>query len=161
MTTSVGDRLPEAPIRVLSDEGPQETVSTQIFAGKTVLMFAVPGAYTPTCHKQHLPGYLDHMDSIRGHGVDKVVCLAVNDPFVLERWAKESGAWGKVTFLADGNGEFASALGLEFDGAGAGLGTRAKRFAMLVRDGVVAELAVEDSPGAVTVSGAEEFLKRL
>lgn len=161
MTVSVGDRLPEAQLRVLSEDGPQEAASSEVFADKTVLLFAVPGAYTPTCHRQHLPGYLDHLESIRERGVDEVACLAVNDPFVLEHWARETGALDKVTFLADGNGEFTRALGLEFDGGGAGLGVRAKRFAMLVRNGEVAELAVEDSPGTVTISGAEEFLKRL
>lgn len=161
MTVSVGDQMPEAQVRVLSEDGPQEAAVSEVFADKTVLLFAVPGAYTPTCHRQHLPGYLDHLESIRERGVDEVVCLAVNDPFVLEHWARETGALGRVTFLADGNGEFTRALGLEFDGGGAGLGVRAKRFAMLVRNGEIAELAVEDSPGAVTDSGAEEFLKRL
>ena len=130
-------------------------------AGKKVVLFAVPGAYTPTCHKTHLPGYLANADSIKGKGVDEIVCLSVNDPFVMSAWGNDLNAGGKVTMLPDGNGALTKALGLEMDGSGAGLGTRSKRFSMTIEDGVVKSLEVEEKASEVTVSGAESCLVSL
>lgn len=146
MTISVGDRLPEAKFFVMGPEGPQPKTTAEVFSGRKVALFAVPGAYTPTCHKQHLPGFLERMDEIKSKGVDAVCCTSVNDLFVLTQWAKDTGAEGKVEFLADGAGEFAKAVGLDLDLSAFGLGLRSKRYAMLVDDGVVKVLNVEDAP---------------
>ncbi|MEQ8824742.1 MAG: peroxiredoxin [Filomicrobium sp.] len=146
MTISVGDRLPEAKFFVMGPEGPQPKTTAEVFSGRKVALFAVPGAYTPTCHKQHLPGFLERMDEIKSKGVDAVCCTSVNDLFVLTQWAKDTGAEGKVEFLADGAGEFAKAVGLDLDLSAFGLGLRSKRYAMLVDDGVVKVLNIEDAP---------------
>ena len=132
--------------------------TAEIFGGKKVVLFAVPGAFTPTCHLKHLPGFIDNADAFKKKGVDTVACVAVNDPFVLDAWAKASGGKGKVLFLSDGNGEFTKKIGLDFDGSGIGLGTRSKRYAMLVEDGVVKALNIEDSPGVADASTAEKLL---
>ncbi len=158
---SEGSRLPDALFRVITDDGPAEMPSSEIFPGKTVLLFGVPGAFTPTCNVNHLPGYLQHHDEFKALGIDTIACTAVNDVFVMGVWGKSAGADGQVLFLADGNGDFARATGLHFDGSAAGLGMRSKRYAMLVRDGVVEALRVEDAPGGVSVSGAEEMLNIL
>jgi glutaredoxin/glutathione-dependent peroxiredoxin len=125
------------------------------------VLFAVPGAFTPTCHKNHLPGFLQHGDAIRAKGVDEIAVTAVNDVFVMTEWKKASGADGKIEFLADGNGDFAKALDLTIDASAGGLGTRSKRYSMLVENGVVRQLNVEDAPGKVETSGAEVLLKQL
>jgi peroxiredoxin len=156
-----GSRLPDATFRIITDDGPAEMPSSEVFAGKTVLLFAVPGAFTPTCNARHLPGYIEHHDAFKALGVDVIACTSVNDPFVMGVWQKSAAADGRVLFLADGNGDFARATGLHFDASMAGLGVRSKRYAMLVRDGVVEALRVEDAPGGVSVSGADEMLKLL
>lgn len=160
MPIKVGDKLPNASFRVMTAEGPKPKTTDEIFKGKKVALFAVPGAYTGTCSKMHLPSVQQNADAIKGKGIDSVVMTAVNDIFVLDAWKKSSGA-DKVEFLADGNGEFAKAIDLTFDGSGNGLGTRSKRYSMLVDDGVVKSLNVEEAPGKVEVSGGDALLKQL
>jgi peroxiredoxin len=139
-----------------------ESLSTKdVFAGKKVVLFAVPGAFTPTCHIKHLPGFIEMADEFKRLGVDSVVCVAVNDPFVLAAWEEKSGAKGKVLFLSDGNAEFTKKIGMDFDGSGIGLGTRSKRYSMFVEDGVVKVLNTEDSPGVAEVSTAEKILEEI
>ncbi|WP_428263283.1 peroxiredoxin [Haliangium sp.] len=158
MSIAVGDKFPAVKVKRLTDSGMEELDTGALVAGKKVVLFAVPGAYTPTCHKTHLPGYLAKADEIKAKGVDEIVCMAVNDPFVMNAWGNELGAAGKVTMLPDGNGELTQALGLEMDGSGAGLGTRSKRFSMTIEDGVVKSLDVEEKASEVTVSGADSCL---
>lgn len=161
MTIAKGDSLPETIFRVMGDEGIETLTTDQVFGGKKVVLFAVPGAFTPTCHVKHLPGFIENADKFKSAGIDTVACVAVNDPFVLGAWAQISGADGKVQFLSDGNGEFTKKIGMDFDGSGIGLGTRSRRYAMLVEDGVVKVLNTEDSPGVAEVSTAAEILKAL
>jgi len=161
MTITIGDRLPDATFRVLGPEGPKPVTTNEVFAGKKVVLFAVPGAFPPTCHLKHLPGFIKNIDAFKAKGVDTVACVAVNDPFVLGAWEEASGGKGKVLFLSDGNAEFTKKLGLEFDGSGLGLGTRSKRYAMLVQDGVVKALNIEGSPGVAEESTAEKLLEAL
>lgn len=161
MSIGIGDRLPEATFRVLGSEGIEKLTMSDVFAGRKVVLFAVPGAFTPTCHLKHLPGFVDNVDAFKKKGVHTVACVAVNDPFVLDAWSKAAGGRGEVLFLSDGNGEFTKAIGLDFDGSGIGLGTRSKRYAMLVDDAVVKVLKVEDSPGVADVSTAERLLAKI
>lgn len=158
MTIKVGDRLPEARFTVMGADGPKPVSSSDLFKGKTVALFAVPGAFTPTCSEQHLPGFLAHADALRAKGVATVACTAVNDVFVLNAWAKARGADGTIAMLADGNGDFARALGLDVDLTAFGLGTRSQRYAMLVEDGVVKYLSVEDSPPMHEKATAQKLL---
>jgi len=160
MAIAKGDSIPEATLFRMGEGGPEKLSTTELFAGKTAVVFSVPGAFTPTCSAKHLPGFVEKADEIDAKGVDVIACLAVNDPFVMQAWGASAGADDKVEMLSDGNGEFAKALGLEFDASGAGLGTRSQRFAMIVKDGKVAELFV-DAPGAFEVSSAEYVLKHL
>ncbi len=157
MTISVGERLPDAVFRIKTADGVVEKSTADIFAGRKVVLFAVPGAFTPTCHANHLPGYLEQADAIRAKGVDEIAVVAVNDHHVMGAWEKATGADGKVLFLADGAGLFTKAVGLDIDLGAAGLGVRSKRYAMIVEDGVVKALNVEDAPG-VSVSGAAAIL---
>ncbi len=160
MSIGIGDRIPEATLLAVTEEGPVETDTRRVFDGRTVALFAVPGAFTPTCTARHLPGFLDAADAIRAAGADEIACVAVNDPFVLKAWAREQGVDGRVTMLSDGSGTFARALGLELDLSARGFGVRSKRYAMVVRDGVVRYLGVE--PGTeVGVSGADAVLAAL
>ena len=161
MTIAVGDSLPEATFRVFSDEGIQSLATKDVFGGKKVVLFAVPGAFTPTCHLKHLPGFIENAGVFKEKGIDTVACVAVNDPFVLDAWGKASGAEGKALLLSDGNGEFTNEIGMGFDGSAIGLGTRSKRYAMVVDDGVVTVLHTEDSPGVAEVSTAEAILKEV
>ena len=161
MTIAVGDRLPDATFRIFTDEGIQGLNTSEIFGGKKVVLFAVPGAFTPTCHLKHLPGFIENAEAFKAKGIDTVACVAVNDPFVLHAWAKATGADGKVQLLSDGNGEFTDKIGMGFDGSAVGLGTRSKRYAMVVDDGVVKVLHTEDSPAEATVSAAEAILKEV
>lgn len=160
MTIQVGDKIPEVTLKWLTASGMAEVDTAELFKGKKVVLFSVPGAYTPTCSKEHLPGFIARADEIKGKGVDDIVCLSVNDPFVMQAWGNEQGAEGKVTMLPDGNGTFTTALGLTQDISVAGLGVRGKRFSMLVEDGVVKSLNVEEGKG-VTVSGANQCLVEL
>ncbi len=161
MTIKVGDRLPDVTFRIMTAEGPKPVTTQDVFGGKKMVLFAVPGAFTPTCHKNHMPGYVQHGDLIRAKGVDGIAVTAVNDPFVMKAWEDASGTDGKIAFLSDGNADFAKAIGLDMDGSGFGLGTRTKRYSMLVNDGVVEKLAIEDAPGQAAVSGAEAMLGML
>lgn len=158
---AIGDRLPEVTFRVLGDDGVETLTTSDVFKGKKVVLFAVPGAFTPTCHLKHLPGFIEKADDFKKMGVDTVVCVAVNDPFVLAAWAEKSGGKGKVLFLSDGNAEFTKKVGMEFDGSGVGLGTRSKRYAALIEDGVVKALNIEESPGVAVESTAAKMLERL
>jgi peroxiredoxin len=161
MTIAPGSPLPHATFKVMTETGPSETSTEELFKGKKAVLFGVPGAFTPTCQGLHLPGFLEHAAEFEAKGVTLIACTAVNDIFVLDAWAKASGAKGKITFLADGNGDFARALGLEFDGTPIGFGIRSKRYAMLVDDGVVKLLNVEDSPGKAEASSAAKLLAAL
>ena len=160
MPIKVGDKLPSTTFRVMTAEGPKPKTTDEIFKGKKVALFAVPGAYTGTCSKMHLPSVQQNADAIKDKGVDSVVMTAVNDIFVLDAWKKSSAA-DKVEFLADGNGEFAKAIDLTFDGSGNGLGIRSKRYSMIVEDGVVKSLNIEEAPGKVEVSGGDALLAKL
>ncbi len=159
MTISVGDRLPHATLTKVTPNGPEQVDTDAFFKGRRVALFAVPGAFTPTCSVRHLPSFVEKGDELKAKGVDEVACTAVNDPFVLGAWSQANDA-GAVTMLADGNGDFAGALGLTMDGAKFGLGTRSQRYAMLVNDGVVEQLNVE-APGAFEVSSADYMLARM
>lgn len=160
MTIQVGDHLPQATFRVMGPEGPAAKTTDDVFKGRRVVLVAVPGAFTPTCHRNHLPGYVTRREDILARGIDAIAVTSVNDVFVLEAWSKAAGAEG-IEFLADGNGDFAKALGLDMDGTGFGLGVRSQRYAMLVEDGVVRMLNVEDAPSKADLSGAETLLKAL
>lgn len=157
MALAVGDRVPAATFRTMTADGIRELSTAEVFDGKKVVLFGVPGAFTPSCHKTHLPGFVQRHDEIKAKGVDTIACVAVNDAFVLDAWARASGADGRVLMLADGNGDFVTAAGLSFDGSGFGLGTRSKRFSALVEDGVVRELNVEEKASEVTVSSADQI----
>ncbi len=161
MTIKVGDKIPEGGFAVMTAEGPGAMTTDELFGGKKVVLFSVPGAFTPACSTKHLPGFVENADAIRAKGVDTVACLAVNDVFVMDAWGKSAGTAGKVTMLADGNGEFTKALGLELDASGFGMGTRGLRFALVVEDGVVAQAHIEESPVEVEASAAENILKNL
>jgi glutaredoxin/glutathione-dependent peroxiredoxin len=161
MTIQVGDRLPQSTFRVMTPEGPTARTTDDVFKGRKVVLFAVPGAFTPTCHRNHLPGFLANAAAIKGKGVDAIAVTGVNDIFVMDAWTKAAGVTNEIEVLADGNGDFAKALGLTMDGSGHGLGTRSQRYSMVVKDGVVKALSVEDAPSKADVSGAEALLKAL
>jgi glutaredoxin/glutathione-dependent peroxiredoxin len=161
MAIKVGDRVPNGTFTVMTAEGPKPKTSDELFKGKKVVLFAVPGAFTPTCHKNHLPGFVKNLAAIKAKGVDTVAVTGVNDVFVMDAWAKHSGAQGKITFLADGAAQFARAIGLSLDLSERGLGMRSQRYAMLVDDGVVRKLNIEEAPGKAEVSGADALLKAL
>ncbi|HEY9579131.1 MAG TPA: peroxiredoxin [Rhizorhapis sp.] len=160
MAISKGDKIPQVSFTTMTANGPEGVDSDAFFKGKKVALFSVPGAYTPTCSARHLPSYIEKADALKAKGIDEIACTAVNDIFVLSAWAKANDAEGKVAMLADGNGNFAKAVGLEMDGSGFGLGTRGQRFSMIVNDGVVEELNVE-APGDYKVSSAEHMLEQL
>lgn len=160
MTISKGDRLPSTTFTRMTPDGPEQVASDDYFAGRTVALFSVPGAFTPTCSARHLPGFIDKAEEIRAKGVDEIACTAVNDAFVMGAWSQSAGADGKVTMLADGNGDFVRAVGLAMDGSKFGMGSRGQRFSMIVKDGVVSELNVE-APGDFNVSSAEYMLNQL
>lgn len=161
MSIQVGDKLPSVKLKRLGAEGLEEVDTGELFAGKKVVLFGVPGAWTPTCHKNHLPGFVARADEIRAKGIDDIICVAGNDPFVFKAWGAEHKVEGKVTMLPDGNAEFIRALGLDFDGSGAGLATRCKRFSLTAEDGVVKSLEVEAKPGDLTVTDAGSCLTGL
>lgn len=159
MAIQEGDRLPEATLHVMQDGRPTAVTTGELFGGRKVVLFAVPGAFTPTCSQAHLPGFVANADNIKAKGVDSIVCVAVNDAFVMDAWGADRNA-DELVMAGDGNGEFTAAIGLEMDGRGFGLGTRSERYAMIVDDGVVTKLAVE-APGAFEVSKAEAILEAL
>jgi len=157
----VGDHLPSSKFKVMTADGPAEKTTEDIFKGKKVVLFAVPGAFTPTCHRNHLPGFIKNADAIKAKGVSTIAVTGVNDVFVMDAWKKSTGAEGKVEFLADGSADFAKAIGLQLDATAGGLGIRSKRYSMVVDDGVVKSLAVEEAPGKAELSGADALLKVL
>jgi peroxiredoxin len=159
MTIAVGDKLPDIKLTKATENGPEAVQTSEYFKGKRVALFSVPGAFTPTCSAKHLPGFAEKAADLKAKGIDEIACTAVNDAFVMGAWGKASGS-DDVTMLADGNGEFASAVGLTMDGSGFGLGQRGQRFSMVVNDGVVEQLNVE-APGDFKVSSAEHMLEQL
>ena len=160
MTIKVGDRVPDGQFGIMTAQGPSAMTTDELFAGKTVVFFALPGAFTPTCSAKHLPGYVATADDLAAHGADTIACMSVNDAFVMAAWGEDQNVGGKVLMLADGNGTYAQALGLSFDGSGFGMGERAQRFSMIVEDGVVKSLNIE-APGAFEVSDADTALSQL
>jgi peroxiredoxin len=160
MTIKAGEKMPQGAFGVMTGEGPGQISSDELFAGKKVVLFSVPGAFTPTCSMNHLPGYVEHAEALRAKGVDTVACMAVNDTFVMDAWGKDRSVDGTVMMLADGNGDYTKALGLEMDASGFGMGLRGQRFAIIVDDGVATDVLVE-APGEFKVSAAETVLDKL
>jgi len=160
MTIHVGDKVPSATLMEMQDGGPKPVKTDDLFAGKKVVVFALPGAFTPTCSAKHVPGFVQNFDALKAKGIDEIACVSVNDAFVMGAWGKDQQAGGKVRMLADGNGDFTRAVGLEMDGSRFGMGKRSQRYAMIVDNGVVKELNVEE-PGAFAVSSAEHVLGQL
>lgn len=160
MTISAGERFPSVTLTKVGPNGPDQASSDEYFRGRRVALFSVPGAFTPTCSAKHLPGFVERADELRAKGVDEIACTAVNDAFVMGAWGQQHGVDGKVTMLADGNGELAQALGLTMDGSKFGMGTRGQRFAMIVNDGIVERVDVEE-PGQFKVSSADHMLDQL
>jgi glutaredoxin/glutathione-dependent peroxiredoxin len=161
MTIKVGDMLPDVTFRTFSDDGPKPLTTAEVFSGKRMVLFAVPGAFTPTCNNNHLPGYLAHREAILAKNIDGIAVTGVNDPFVMKAWAEATGGRDKLLFLADGSADFAKAIGLELDASAFGLGIRSKRYAMVVDNGEVKSLVVEDAPSQAAASGAEALLATL
>jgi glutaredoxin/glutathione-dependent peroxiredoxin len=159
MTIQVGDRLPDVPLAIASADGPQPTTSGDYFKGKKVALFAVPGAFTPTCSARHLPSFVEKAQELKGQGIDEIACISVNDPFVMDAWGQRDGSTD-ITMIADGNGAFAEATGLTMDGSKFGMGQRSQRYSMVVNDGVVEQLNVE-APGEYRASSAEYLLDQL
>jgi peroxiredoxin len=160
MAIKAGDRMPSGTLKTMTKDGPKDVTSDDLFKGKKVVLFSVPGAFTPTCDAKHLPGFVQLADQLRAKGVDTIACMAVNDVFVMNAWGKHSGVADKILMLADGNGTYAKALGLELDASGYGMGTRGQRFAIIVKDGVAEHVNVE-APGQFKVSAAEHILGQL
>jgi peroxiredoxin len=159
MSIQVGDPLPDVPLTVATADGPKPTTSGEFFKGKRVALFAVPGAFTPTCSARHLPSYVDKADELKAKGIDEIACISVNDPFVMAAWGQRDGS-EDITMIADGNGEFAQAIGLTMDGSKFGLGQRSQRYSMIVDDGIVEQLNVE-APGEYRASSAENMIDQL
>ena len=159
MAINVGDKLPDVPLTVATPDGPEQTTTTDFFGGRRVALFAVPGAYTPTCSARHLPSYVEKASELKSKGVDEIACISVNDPFVMGAWGERDGS-ADITMLADGNGAFADAVGLAMDGSKFGMGKRSQRYSMLINDGVVEQLNVE-APGEYRASSAETLLEQL
>jgi peroxiredoxin len=160
MTIEVGDKMPEGKFTRMTQDGPAKLTTDELFKGKTVVLFSVPGAFTPTCDAKHLPGFVELADQIKAKGVDTIACTAVNDVFVMNAWGKSGGVGNKILMLADGNGEYAKALGLDMDASSYGMGLRGKRFALIVKDGVATQVNIE-APGEFKVSAADYVLKQL
>jgi glutaredoxin/glutathione-dependent peroxiredoxin len=160
MAIKVGDRMPSGTLKTMTKDGPKDVSTDELFKGKKVVLFSVPGAFTPTCDAKHLPGFVQLADQVRAKGVDTIACMAVNDVFVMNAWGKHSGVADKILMLADGNGHYAKSLGLELDASGYGMGTRGQRFAIIVKDGVAEHVNVE-APGQFKVSAAEHVLGQL
>ena len=159
MTIEVGQKIPDVPLAIAGADGPQPTTSGEFFAGKKVALFAVPGAFTPTCSARHLPSYVEKASELKAKGVDEIACIAVNDPFVMAAWGERDGS-SDVIMLADGNGQFAEAIGLTMDGSKFGMGQRSQRYSMVINDGVVEQINVE-GPGEYRASSAEHMLEQL
>jgi peroxiredoxin len=160
MTIAVGDKIPDVKVMTMTDDGPKPVQTGEVLGKGKVVLFAVPGAFTPTCSDYHLPGFVLRAEDLKGKGVDAIACIAVNDPFVMGAWAKANAVGDDIVMLADGNGDFAKAVGLELDGSGFGLGTRSQRYAAIIDNGVVTTLKVEKGPG-LDVSSADSVLAEL
>ena len=160
MTIKVGDKIPDATLKYIGPDGIINIEVEKYFSDKKIVLFSVPGAFTPTCSAKHLPGFVEYSSDILSKGVDEIICISVNDPFVMNAWEKDQNSKGKVTLLADGNGDFTEALGLSFDGSGFGLGKRGQRFSIIINNGTILHLAIEEA-GAFEVSSAESVLKAL
>jgi peroxiredoxin len=161
MPIKVGDKLPTTTFRVMTAEGPKPKTTDEIFKGKKVALFAVPGAFTPTCSNMHMPSFLNNVAAFKAKGVDTVAVTAVNDPFVMKAWAEKTGGDGKIDFLADGSADFAKGVDMVLDATAGGLGIRSKRYSMLVEDGVVKQLNIEEAPGKCDVSGGQALLGQI
>lgn len=161
MTIAIGDKIPSHTFHIMSDDGPSAMTSDDLLAGKKVILFGLPGAFTPTCHASHLPGFVEHYDALKEKGVDAIAVTTVNDVHVIGAWKKATGAGDKIHFLGDGNAEFAKATGLEIDLGMAGMGVRSKRYSMIVEDGVLTHLNVEENPGQADISSAATILSQL
>jgi glutaredoxin/glutathione-dependent peroxiredoxin len=161
MTIKVGDKLPNATFRLVTPDGPKPVTTAEFFGGRKIVLFGLPGAFTPTCHKNHLPGFLTDEAAFKAKGVAEIAMTAVNDHYVLSAWSEATGSDGHIAFLSDGSAEFAKAAGLDFDATMGGLGVRSKRYSMLVEDGVVKILNIEDSPGKADLSGAAHLLAQM
>ncbi|WP_373236705.1 peroxiredoxin [Cohaesibacter celericrescens] len=157
----IGDKLPEVNFFVMGDDGKEVRTVSEIFSGRKVVLFGLPGAFTPTCHRNHLPGYINSIDGIHALGIDEVAVVAVNDVFVMDAWAKASGGKGHIAFLSDGNAEFARATGLDIDLSAGGMGVRCTRFSMIVDDGTITHFNLEDNPGVAEKSGAVAIIEQL
>ena len=161
MTISVGDKVPSITLKLMTDDGPSDITTNTLCDGKKVVIFGLPGAYTPTCSAKHLPGFVDKAEALKAKGVDSIACLSVNDAFVMGAWGRDQGAGDKVLMLADGSADFTKAAGLELDLSQLGMGVRSKRYAMVLDDGVVSHLAIEENPGGLDLSSAEKVLAAL
>lgn len=161
MTIKPGDKIPEGTLQTMTSSGPSPLSTSDIFSGKKVVLFAVPGAFTPTCSNQHLPGFVQNADAITAKGVDTIACLSVNDAFVMGAWGQDQGTGDKITMLADGSGTFTKALGLEMDATNFGMGIRSQRYSMLVEDGEVKQLNIETAPGSTDESGAAKIMEQI
>jgi len=157
----VGDKIPALKLKVMTKDGPRDVTTDDVFKGKKVAIFALPGAFTPTCSAKHVPGFVPNFDKLKAKGVDEIWCVAVNDAFVMAHWGKDQKALGKIRLLADGSADWAKSIGMELDLTARGRGMRTNRYSMLVEDGVVKSLNVEEAPGKAEVSGAEAMLKSL
>ncbi len=160
MTIKAGERMPSGTLKTMTKDGPKDVATDELFKGKKVVLFSVPGAFTPTCDAKHLPGFVQLADQLRAKGVDTIACMAVNDVFVMNAWGKASNVGDKILMLADGNGDYAKSLGLDLDARGFGMGTRGQRFSVLVQDGVAKQVNIE-APGQFKVSAAEHILSQL
>ncbi len=161
MTISIGDKIPAADFHIMTDDGPSKMSTSDLLDGKKVVLIGVPGAFTPTCHANHLPGFVENMDALKAKGIDEVAVTTVNDVHVVGHWAKASAGSGDIHFLADGNGDFAKSIGMDIDLGVAGMGVRSRRYAMLIDDGKVTHLNIEDSPGQADQSSAATLLGQL
>lgn len=161
MTIKIGDQIPSVTVKRLGKDGMEEIDIAAYIAGKKIVLFALPGAFTPTCAQKHLPGYIEAANDIKAKGIDEIICLSVNDPFVMKNWGELAGADGKVTMMPDGLGEFTKTIGMEFDGSGAGLGVRSKRYMMVIENGVVKTLESENAPGDHEFSSASVCMLKL
>lgn len=161
MTIAVGDKLPDARLKLMESDSSRDVTTAEYFGGRRVVLFGVPGAFTPTCSNNHLPGFIENRDAILGKNVDAIAVVAVNDQHVMRAWARFSAGEGKIDFLADGSADFVRSLGLEIDLSAAGMGMRSKRFSMIVNDGRVEQLNIEESPGKAEISGAARILEQI
>ena len=159
MTISAGEKMPEGSFAIMTGDGPGKVTTDELFSGKKVVLFSVPGAFTPTCSMKHLPGYVEHAAALRENGVDTIACMAVNDVFVMDAWGKDQNVGNKVLMLADGNGDYSKALGLDLDATGFGMGMRGQRFSIIVEDGVATQVNIE-GPGEFKVSNAETAVEQ-